>query len=171
MDGYDASRQGWTSIGRWTLLTIVDYVIVRSWLSPHLKRHRTAMKFRGRTPRSRSDRTAIAAWLNRDCGSCIVESMARYTAHGFNWRRQEKISLSTPDCLQIVAWLWPRSSAIVVSFEAKLKRNHRDSEVIKPPNGNHFHDPSFHAHDRIKCPSKSGLIFPLKTGVFSLLFS
>ena len=37
--------------------------------------HRTAGRIRGRTPRSRSDRTAIAVRLSRDRGSFIMESI------------------------------------------------------------------------------------------------
>ena len=52
--------------------------------STHLKLHRMAGKIHGRSPRSRSDRTAITARSSRDPGSFIVESMPRYTAHDSN---------------------------------------------------------------------------------------
>ena len=42
------------------------HLIAQSWPSAHLKRHQTAQTDRGRTPRSRSDQTAIAARSNRD---------------------------------------------------------------------------------------------------------
>ena len=42
--------------------------------SPHLNFNRTAYRIRGRTPRSRSDRTAIAARSNRDRGAYVVEA-------------------------------------------------------------------------------------------------
>ena len=53
-------------IGRQTLLETCFNPIAQSWPSAHLKRHRMAQSDRGRTPRSRSDRTAIAARSNRD---------------------------------------------------------------------------------------------------------
>ena len=45
--------------------------------STHLKLHQTAGKIRERTPRSQSDRTAIAARWSRDRGSFIMDSMPR----------------------------------------------------------------------------------------------
>ena len=45
--------------------------------STHLKLHQMAGKICGRTPRSRSDRTAIVARSSRDRGSFIVELMPR----------------------------------------------------------------------------------------------
>ena len=68
------SSSQFSSIGWRTLIKIVDHAIARSWPSVHLKRYRTAMKTRGRTPRSRSDRTAIAARSSRDRGAYAMES-------------------------------------------------------------------------------------------------
>ena len=62
---------------RWTLLTIVVHWIGGSRPSIQLKLHRTAENDRGRTPRSRPDRTAIAARSSRDRGSFVVESKPR----------------------------------------------------------------------------------------------
>ena len=53
--------------GKWT-------AIVRSWPSNHLKIDRTTWRGCGRTPRSRSDQTAIAARSSRDQGVYMVES-------------------------------------------------------------------------------------------------
>ena len=56
-----SSRSSHRSDGwRWTLLTIVVHWIGGSRPSIKLKLHRTAENDRGRTPRSRPDRTAIA---------------------------------------------------------------------------------------------------------------
>ena len=70
-----------SSIGRWTLLTIMAYLIARSWPSSHLKLNQTAWRIHGRTPRSRFDRTAIMAlpsWNQRhDLGARFQFKMAR----------------------------------------------------------------------------------------------
>ena len=55
----------------------MDHAIARSWPFVHLRRYRTVMRTRGRTPRSRSDRTAIAARSNRDRGAFAAESTVR----------------------------------------------------------------------------------------------
>ena len=59
------------------LIGIVDHAIARSWPFAHLRRYRTATRTRGRTPRSRSDRTAIAVRSNRDRGAFAAESTSR----------------------------------------------------------------------------------------------
>ena len=99
-DGRDLHRELHRSDGwRWTLPTITAYEIARSWPSPHLKRYQTAMKTRGRTPRSRSDRTSIAARSSPDRGNFSVKSLPRdQTAVDYS-----PVPRSTPDRGAIVA--------------------------------------------------------------------
>ena len=78
---------------------------------PH-DRDRTARTIRGRTPRSRSDRTAITKRSSRDRASCLVESPPR-SSYDSCW------SINTT----IDARSWPDRGAIVLLFEVKLKRN------------------------------------------------
>ena len=103
-DGRDLHRELHRSNGWWwTLPTITAYEIARSWPSPHLKRYRTATKTRGRTPRSRSDRTAIATQSSHNRGNFGVESLP--------WDRTavdySPVPQSTPDRDPIVARSWP----------------------------------------------------------------
>ena len=63
-----SQMDGWQRI----FLMIADRVNLDR--PPHLKLNPTAEKARGRTPRSRSDRTATAARLSLDQGVFVVES-------------------------------------------------------------------------------------------------
>ena len=90
-------------------------------LSRALDLHRTTENNCGRTPRSRSDQTAIAARSSRDRGFCIVESplLDRTTINGDPGPR------STPDCGPIVARSWLNRG----SLEEKLRLIHHQIEA------------------------------------------
>ena len=105
--------------------------------STHLKLHQTAGKIRGRTPRSRSDRTAIVARSNCDRGSFIMKSMPCYTAHDSNGMWQEKIPRSRPDRRLILTtikcdrgFFW---SQIEAEFIAGWKAQRRPRESLPRP--------------------------------------
>ena len=71
-----------------------------------LEANRTAQRIHGRTPRLRSDRTAIAARSSRDRGSSIVESKPRS---------------STQDSTEILPIFGAKLKRSQPIFEAKLK--------------------------------------------------
>ena len=73
--GGGASHQhGWISIGRRTLLAILVHEMAQSRPSNHHRFNRMAWRASGRTPRSRFDRTMIAARSSRDRGASVAES-------------------------------------------------------------------------------------------------
>ena len=83
--------------------------------------HRMARTIHGRTPRSRSDRTAIAARSSRDRGSFVVKSPPR-SLDGGRWSINTTIDVrSWPDRGVIVARSWRNRR----SLKVKLKLFHR----------------------------------------------
>ena len=107
--------------------------------------HRKAQTLRGRTPRSRSDRTAIAARSSRDRASFVVELPPR-SSYGGRW------SINT----MIDARSWPDRGAIVVLLEAKLKPNSPSNwsgiEATTSPQGTAPMTPLISPHDRLYRP-------------------
>ena len=109
--------------------------------SAPLKLNRTAWRIRRRTPRSRSDRTAIVARSSRYCGSSIVESRPRCTPHdskecGFLFEAKLKAIMARSLCL----------------LEAKLERICHGVEAMKLLKGSAPTTPSNCSHDRINQP-------------------
>ena len=86
---------------------------------PHLNFNRTAYGTRGRTPRSRSDRTAITARSSRDLGTYDVESspVNRQAIDEGSGPR------SWPDRGPIVARSWRDCGPIVAEIAAIWKPN------------------------------------------------
>ena len=82
-----SSSSSWSSLIGW--LAVDPPLNLGHWIggsrsSTQLNLHRTAEKIRGRTPRSRSDRTAIAVRSSRDHGSFVMESPPR-SLDGVHW--------------------------------------------------------------------------------------
>ena len=132
----------------------------------YLKPHRTAGRSRGRTPRSRSDRTAI------------VDLLTWKQSHDLRARFQLKMASETStiearspcDRGPIAAWSWPRSSAIVASFEAKLKLIHCEFEATTPLNWNRPHDAPIPPPRSHQSATIFGPIFLFKSMYFPSLF-
>ena len=80
-------------------------------------------------------------------------------------------SRSTIDRGPIASPSWPDRGAIVVLLEAKLKPIQCRIEATMPPNEDRFHDASNPLPRPCQLPTIFGLIFPLKTHVFSLCSS
>ena len=107
---------------------------------PHLNFNQTAYRTRGRTPRSRSDRTTIPARSSRDRGTYDVESspvdrQAIDEGSGpRSWPDRGPIAArSRPDRSPIVARSWPDRGGNHGYLEAKLKPNsHRFVAELKP---------------------------------------
>ena len=81
--------------------------------------HRTALRTRGRTPRSRSDQTAIAARSSRDRGAFNAESTP-WSSEMFSWRSTAR---STPNRRKFKPWSW----SIVVDPGEKRGKEMRKS--------------------------------------------
>ena len=102
--------------------------------------HQTARTIRRRTPRLRSDQTAIAARSSRDRGYFITESSPR-SSNGTQWRIKITIvARSRLDRGPITARSWPDRGPIVGLFEAKFKLIRRGFEATKPCDRNRLHD-------------------------------
>ena len=126
----------------WNHLTHRIFIKLRS-------QYRTALKIRGRTPRSRSDRTAIAVRSSRDRSSCRAESTLRPSidnSDAFGTR-------STADRAKIVGKSWsenrgngkPFDREIRSKIDPNLKPQHRAMQTASTK-------PRFRAHDRLHRP-------------------
>ena len=124
--------------------------ITRSWPSSHLKIDRTAWRGCGRTPRSRLDRTAIAARSSHDLGDYVVESPPLEQTMIV----EASMPQSTPDQRPIVARSWhdrgKKCGRIMVVLEAKLKLNHRGIQATSHAYGIAPSTPRNHLHDRLQ---------------------
>ena len=114
--------------------------------------HRTAQRNRGRTLRSRCDRTAIAARSNRDPTAFIADLFRRdLTAFPGVYGAR-----STPDQSPIAARSWSIVVEIVAFLEADLKPNSRGFFVELKPRRRTQRlvptTPSNDAHGRFYCP-------------------
>ena len=116
----------------------------------------TAGKTRGRSPRLWRDRTAIAVRSSSDRDS-MAESPPR-SSESIHWRIEITINPRS----------WPDRGAIVAPIEAESRPIHGQS-------GSHDVAPTSRSHDPCKSlpqlpqlPMIFGLIFPLKSHVFSL---
>ena len=126
-DGRDHSQP---SRRAWSLLVRL-ISIERAGSSSRSDLHRTAETTRGRTPRSRSDRTAIAVRSSRDRSSCRAESTPRPSidnSDAFGTR-------STADRAKIVA-------EFLAPFEEKFKPTRPEFEASTPLSANRVHDAS-----------------------------
>ena len=128
--------------------------------SAPLKLNRTARRIRERTPRSQSDRNAIAARSSRDRCSSIVESRRRCTPHDskecgffFEAKFQRSCFLFEAKFKAIVA----RSLCLL---EEKLEWICRGIEATIYAHGIAPSMPSNRFNDRFNCPRSSGQ-FPL----------
>ena len=117
----------------------------------HVDLNPTAQNDRGRTPRSRSDRTAIAARSNRDRKVDMGESLP-VDQRAIDGRPGPR---SWPDRGAIVARSWPDRGQMDGYFGAKLKKNssqlgpnlkpqHRSSETAPLTLQIRVHDPLHH---------------------------
>ena len=101
--GGASNQHGWISIGRRMFLAILVHAMAQSRPSNHLRFNRTAWRASGRTPRSRFDRTAIAARSSRDRGASVAELPPDDQTPINEWPRRRL----WPDCGAIVARSWP----------------------------------------------------------------
>ena len=137
----------------------------------YLKPHRTAGRIRGRTPRSQSDRTAIAARSSRDRGSFDVEAKPR-SRRTFS---AEDGKRNVHDRGPITSGSWTDHCLIMATFKRDQSFFWSEIEADSSRNGSHDLCPWNRPLDAIKplprplqLPTIFGLIFPLKTHVFSL---
>ena len=143
--------------------------IGRSWSSSRAAQHRMVQTSRGRTPRSRSDRAAIAARSNRDRGTIEPRSHIfhrRITPTGSDSGRPR--SRTTID-----ARSWPDRGLIVARscldralFEAKFKAIHPGFQAKMPLSANRSHDALIPPPRTRQLPMIFGPILPLKSHVF-----
>ena len=131
-------------IWRQTLVGIGDHAIGRSEPFVHLRRYRTVARTRGRTPRSRSDRTAIAARSSRDRGAIAAESTPQGPDGIFVRMCSEIDAQSTHDQATIVVdcgrsrrKAWPVGNGIHGEIKANSwpisKRQRRPKESLSRP--------------------------------------
>ena len=157
-------------IWRRTLVGIGDHTIGRSEPFVHLRRYRTVARTRGRTPRSRSDRTAIAARSSRDRGAFAAESTPQGPDVIFVRMCSEIDAQSTHDQATIVVDPGEKRGPEETEFMAKLRsiRGQSRSGNVAPRNCSHYL--SNRLHDRLQLATIFGAISSLKTHVFLLLF-
>ena len=121
-------------------------------LSAPLKLNRTARRIRGRTPRLRSDRTAIVVRSSCDRGSSIVESRPRCTPHNSKecgFLLEAKFQRS---CFLFEAKLKAIVARSLHLLEAKLEWICRGIEAMIYVHRIAPTSPSNDAHDRFNCP-------------------
>ena len=106
----------------------------------HLRRYRTVARTRGRTPRSRSDRTAIAARSSRDRGAIAAESTPQGPDGIFVRMCSEINARSGHDrgrSWSIPAKAWPVGNGIHGEIKANSgpisKRQRRPKESLSRP--------------------------------------
>ena len=163
-DGNAIYRDGQISI-RWTTTGKRDRAIETTSFLPDL--HLTAGKVRERNPRSRCDRTAIAPRSSSDRAPSSRNWCYNPTTRSDCDRLRTRITID--------ARSWPDRGAIVAqsccdhaSFEAKLKRNSRPIREPRSRPRESPHDASNPLPRPRQLPTIFGLIFPLKSNVFSL---
>ena len=153
-------------IWRQTLIGIVDHAIARSWPFVHLRRYRTATRTRGRTPRSRSDRTAIAARSNRDRGAFAAESTPRVPDSIFVRICSEIDAQLTHDQATIMVDPGERRGPEEAEIMAKLRpiRGQSRSCDVAPRNRSHYLSNCL--NDRLQLATIFGPISSLKPMYF-----
>ena len=127
---------------------------------------RTATTNRGRTPRSRPDRAAIAARSSRNHTPFVVESIPRLLSSSF----EESGARSTLDrgrSWSIARRTWP---ILKLSFEAKFKPFRRGFEATTHAQGSASTTLENRPHERVNCLWSSGQ-FPSLKACISLLCS
>ena len=150
----------------WSLLVRLIY-IERAGSSSRSDLHRTAETTRGRTPRSRSDRTAIAVQSSRDRSSCRAESTPRPSidnSDAFGTR-------STADRAKIVADRAKIVAEFLAPFEEKFKPTRPEFEASTLLKWNRSLDAANPRSRPAPSPTISGLILSLKTHVLLLCSS
>ena len=147
---------------------------VRSWPSIFLMLHRAVQRFRGRTPRSRSDRTAIAARSSRDRG-----------IFGMDWRRWSRRMVLNEDGTRrghdrgsIASRSWSDRCLIATTIkrdrgvywsenQAKITAN---SGASKSPEGTAPTTPANRLHDRSNDPRIRAKVLFKKACILPSLF-
>ena len=146
--------------GNWTAYLTPDgssEALDRLLFVETLDLQRTAGKTRGRSPRLRRDRTAIAVRSSSDRDSFMAKSPPR-SSESIHWRIEITINPRS----------WPDRGAIVAPIEAESRPIHDQSGSHDVAPRNRSHDPCKSLPRPPQLPMIFGLIFPLKSHVFSL---